>query len=146
MELKFTFGASNPLPLQQEGAGSASAPGSGVLELRVSFSPAGDELVCEGRSGDGVSYASTSVRYEDRPLHLSLRSALARGGAELPEPLLGAVNGIVLDLGGREAEALEGLGLTVAPGASAGAQLATVDAALQARTGIAAGTPITAAA
>ena len=68
---------------------------------------------------------------------------LAEGSwAELPEPLLGSVTAVVLDLGGREAEALEGLGLTVSLASS---QLSTVDEALQARTGLAAGTPITTA-
>jgi len=143
MDLKFSFGASNPLPLTAEGAGSASAPGPGssVLELRVSLTPDGGEMVCEGMSGDGVSYGRAL-----RPiagdgagdLATALRSVLARGGAELPEPLLGSVTAVVLSLGGREEETLEALGLAVSPGA----QLAALDGELQARTGIAAGTPI----
>lgn len=144
MDLKFSFGESNPLPLSSEGAGSASA-GSSVLELRVTRSEGGDELVCSGLSADGVSYATAtrSVSGDDPgALAAALRSVLARGGAELPEPLLGNVSAVVLDLGGAEAETLALLGLAVSEGS---AQLSAVDAALQARTGISAGTPIRAA-
>ena len=49
------------------------------------------------------------------------------------------MSAIALSLGGREAAALEALGLTVA---AASPILAQVDGALQARTGVAAGTPI----
>ena len=165
MDLKFSFGASNPLPIS--GAGSLSAPPtpSSVLELRVSLSAdggldaatddvsdatdGGSVLVCEALSGDGVSYARAMKRPAgDGPAALAaaLRSALARCGAELPEPLLGSVTGVVLDLGGLEVAALEALGLRAnAAPAMPGSQLAAVDAALQARTGVAAGTPITAA-
>lgn len=139
MDLKFSFGASNPLPLGPEGAGSASA--AGVLELRVSLSPSGDEMICEGVSGDGVSYGGAQRRIAGDgagDLATTLRSVLARCGAELPEPLLGSVTAVVLSLGGREEETLEALGLVV----SNGAQLGAVDGELQARTGIAAGTPI----
>jgi hypothetical protein len=144
MDLKFSFGASNPLPLSAEGAGSASAgllgAGSSVLELRVTLHDT--ELVCEGVSGDGGSYAKAQksvVGDDPASLAAALRSVLARGGAELPEPLLESVSAVVIDLGGREAEALEHLGLAVSPGTQL---LAQVDASLQARTGISAGTPI----
>ncbi len=145
MDLKFSFGASNPLPLSSEGAGSASAgtgAGSGVLELRVTLRSEEALMRCEGVSADGVTYASAekSVSGEDVfSLAATLRSVLARGGAELPEPLLGSVSVLAVSLGGREAEVLDALGLSVSPGA---AVLAQVDGELQSRTGIAAGTPI----
>lgn len=143
MDLKFSFGASNPLPLSAEGAGSAS-PGaaSSVLELHVTLVD-GAQLRCEGVSLDGVSYASAEkqVSSEEDPASLAatLRSVLARCGAELPEPLIDSVSGIALSLGGREAAALEALGLTVSLDAPV---LAQVDETLQARTGLTAGTPI----
>ena len=143
MDLKFSFGASNPLPLSAEGAGSAS-PGaaSSVFELHVTLLD-GSQLRCEGVSLDGVSYASAEkqVSSEEDPASLAatLRSVLARCGAELPEPLIDSVSGIALSLGGREAAALEALGLTVSLDAPV---LAQVDETLQARTGLTAGTPI----
>lgn len=144
MDLKFTFGASNPLPLSAEGAGSASAlgAGTGMCELRVTLDSGKGALLCEGVSGDGVSYSSAEklVAADDTAsLALALRSVLARGGAELPEPMLGSVSAISLKLDGREAEALRELGLLTS---ATGAILAQVDSALQARTGITAGTPI----
>ena len=145
MDLKFTFGASNPLPLTAEGAGSASAsgPGSSVLELRVTL--ADGEAVCEGVSGDGASYARATKRVADdgsSTLAAAVRSVLARAGAELPEPLLGSVTGVVLSLGGADAQVLADLGLVVAPGASPSDPVSAIDEALQARTGLSAGTPI----
>ena len=143
MDLKFSFGASNPLPLSAEGAGSASpGVGSSVLELHVTLLD-GAQLRCEGVSLDGVSYASAEKQIsldEDPPaLAAGLRSVLARCGAELPEPLIDSVSAIALSLNGHEVLALEALGLTVAAGSPI---LAQVDGALQARTGVAAGTPI----
>ena len=142
MDLKFTFGASNPLPLSAEGAGSASSLGNGMCELRVTLDSAAGLLRCEGVSGDGVAYSSAEkklVADDTASLAAALRSVIARGGAELPEPMLGSVSAIALSLGGQEAAALGELGLMVSPGS---AVLAQVDEALQARTGIAAGTPI----
>lgn len=144
MDLKFTFGASNPLPLASEGAGSASSlgAGNGMCELRVTLNNADALLRCEGVSGDGVAYSSAEKKLaadDSASLAAALRSAIARGGAELPEPMLGSVSAIALSLGGREAEALTELGLMVSAGSVV---LAQVDEALQARTGIAAGTPI----
>lgn len=168
MDLKFTFGASNPLPLSAQGAGSAASPGPGssVLELRATLVtqesvPAEESVVaeesvpagtaqlaegsllrCEGVSADGVAYASAEKQVsgdDAASLAAALRSALARCGAELPEPLIGSVSAIALDLGGSEAEVLGELGLMVSPGSPI---LAQVDEALQARTGITAGTPI----
>lgn len=144
MDLKFTFGASNPLPLSAEGAGSASAPGPGssVLELRATLVHDGPLVRCEGVSADGVVYASAEKQAageDPASLAIALRSALARCGAELPEPLIGSVSAIAVDFGGAETEALSELGLLVSPGSPI---LAQVDAPLQARTGINAGTPI----
>ena len=144
MDLKFTFGASNPLPLSTEGAGSASSlgAGNGMCELRVTLNTDSGSLLCEGVSGDGVAYSSAEKKLaadDTASLAAALRSVLARGGAELPEPMLGSVSAIALALGGREAEALGELGLMVSPG---NVVLAQVDEPLQARTGISAGTPI----
>ena len=168
MDLKFTFGASNPLPLATEGAGSASAPGSAssTLELRVSLDTAGratdsaaggaaggagsaegggsagGSVVCEALSGDGVSYARAEKALRDRSpagVAAAVRSALARAGAELPEPLIESVTDVVLELGEHEAAVLAELGLAADPDSD---PLAAIDTALQARTGIAAGTPI----
>lgn len=151
MDLKFSFGASNPLPLATDGAGSASLPistapasTSSALELRVSLTGATPALaVCEAISGDGVSYARAEKSVQDpvssTDIAAAVRSALARAGAELPEQLLGSVTGVRLDLDGREIEVLAKLGIPVASGVDS---LAAVDEALQARTGLAAGTPI----
>ncbi len=144
MDLKFTFGASNPLPLSSTGAGSASSPGPGssVLELRVSLRPDDSLMRCEGVSADGVIYASAEkkISAEDPTgLAAALRSVVARCGAELPEPLIGSVSAIAVDLGGSEADALGELGLMVSPNAPI---LAQVNESFQARTGITAGTPI----
>lgn len=149
MDLKFSFGASNPLPLANSGAGApgpGSGPGSNVLELQVSLSVDKQALLCEGLSGDGVSYAKAQkalAQHDPATLAAALRSVLARAGAELPEPLISSVTAVVLAIGGDEAEVLSDLGLAVTPGAT---QIATVDDALQARTGITAGTPIRTAA
>jgi len=143
MDLKFSFGASNPLPLSAEGAGSASSgPGSSVLELHVTLQPGGTLISCAGVSADGVTYARAEKQVagsDAASLAQAVRSVLARGGAELPEPLLGSVSAVSVSLGGREVEVLGEMGLSVSAGAQA---LAQVDEALQARTGITAGTPI----
>lgn len=152
MSLKFSFGGSSPEPHDHDApgitlpfAGAASRPtaGSSTLELTVTL---GDgEVACTALSGDGVAYARAAkpVAAGAAPtLANAVRSVLARAGAELPEPLIESVTGVVLELGGAESAVLEELGLAVTPGAT---QLATVDEALQARTGVAAGTPIRAA-
>jgi hypothetical protein len=99
--------------------------------------------VCEAISGDGVSYARAEKSVQDPAspagIAAAVRSALARAGAELPEQLLGSVTGVRLDLDDREGEVLAELGIPVASGTD---PLAAVDEALQARTGIAAGTLI----
>ena len=125
------------IPLLFAGAPSSA---SAVLDLRVSI--VGEEVVCDGLSGDGVSYARSSKRFSDRsPAALAplVRSVIARTGAALPEPLIASVTSVILDLGGDEAAVLTELGLPVSPGS---AQLGTVDAALQARVGVNAGVPI----
>jgi len=158
MDLKFSLDASNPLPLATAGAGSASpGAGSSGLELQVSVEqpsagtdaaaggPRAVTVVCEARSRDGVSYARVEKTANDRhpsALAAAVRSVLARAGATLPEPLLPAVSCVALALGGAEAAALVALGLPVDSRAEGDAPLSAVDAALQARTGIAAGTPI----
>lgn len=155
MDLKFTFagassdhghdGAPAGIPLPLAGApspGETSGQGSSILELVVTQTDDGSELVCEGRSGDGANYATArrAVTGSDNDaLALAFRSVLARGGAELPEPLLGSVSAVVVFLHGRERDVLTALGVTVSP---AGQLLGQVDDALQARTGIAAGTPL----
>lgn len=155
MDLKFSFsggpdkhdhgdqggpsGGGVPLPFAGASSGSPLSTSS-VLELRVSLVEG--EMICEGLSGDGVSYASAQKQVlgdSDGALAAALRSVLARCGAELPEPLIASVTGVVLRLGGREPAVLRELGLAVA---ESGAQLASVDDGLQARTGIAVGTPI----
>ena len=142
MDLKFSFGASNPLPLVSEGAGSAS-PGAGSSALELHVRLLDRTLRCEGVSLDGVSYASAEKRLTDEEdpaaLAAALRSVLARGGAELPEPLIDSVSAVALSLDGREASTIEALGLAVSAHSPV---LAQIDESLQARTGIAAGTPI----
>jgi hypothetical protein len=60
----------------------------------------------------------------------------------LPEPLLGSVTGITLALDGAEAAVLAELHLALTQSLDPAAPISAVDDALQARTGIAAGTPI----
>ena len=160
MDLKFTFNGSSHdrgqnehhhddahsgIPLPFAGAsGSGPAAASNVLELRVSAS--GATVVCEGLSGDGVSYARAEKPVEDpaapAALAPAVRSVLARAGASLPEPLIESVTGIVLALDGAEAAVLAELGLPLLEQADPAAPISAVDEALQARTGVAAGTPI----
>lgn len=150
MDLKFSFGGASPdhdhsghgsggapsgVPLPFAGATPVPLSTSSTLELRVSLGEAA--VVCEALSGDGVSYARAEKASGDRSpaaLAAAVRSALARTGAELPEPLIGSVTDVTLALGGAEDAVLAELGLGGAPSA--------VDAALQARTGIAVGTPM----
>ncbi|CAG7622771.1 hypothetical protein ACFPZL_10895 [Leucobacter soli] len=144
MDLKFSFGASNPLPLTTEGAGSASpGPGSSRLSLRVTLGDFPGQVVCEALSGDGVSYArAEKIAADPAALAAAVRSAIARAGAELPEPLIESVTEIELALGGAEAEVLVGLGLALGQNADPTGPISSVDEALQARTGVSAGTPI----
>jgi len=163
MDLKFTFSGSSHDPgaddHDHEGHGHGAGPGiplpfagatnsgstSSTLELRVSFIETDGTIVCEAFSGDGVSYARAEKAVSDRdPIALATaaRSVLARCGAELPEPLIGSVTEVTLALGGAEAAALAELGLPLVQSLDPAAPISSVDDALQARTGIAAGTPI----
>lgn len=152
MDLKFTFGAANPLPLATSGTGTGGTGGSGAssastLDLRVTLESGQPAVaVCEGLSGDGVAYARAEKAVQDpasaSELAAAVRSVLARVGAELPEPLIDSVTGIVLALGGAEAEVLARLGITASASPDPSAPIAAVDEALQARTGVAAGVPI----
>lgn len=161
MDLKFTFGGGTPaaehthgaespgIPLPFAGATQQPTSASSVLELRVSIG-ADDEgagaVRCEAVSGDGATYgkAEKAVHGEASPalLAAAARSVIARAGAELPEPLLGSVSSLTLSFGGAEAAVLQELGLLVEPSLDPQAPVSAVDAALQARTGILAGTPI----
>lgn len=153
MDLKFSFGGATPdsggaplgsvIPLS-----AAASSNSSVLRLRVSRdvsgSPAGspesNTLICDALSGDGVSYARIEREVaETEHLAAGVRSALARVGPELPEALLGSVTEVVLALGGDETAVLTELGIAVNIDQD---PPALVDEPLQARTGIAAGTPV----
>lgn len=147
MDLKFSFGGASPdhhdhggapsgIPLPFAGAATQLASTSSVLELHVTV--AGQEVIAEALSGDGVSYGRAVTSAVDRDsvgVAAAARSALARVGAELGDPLIGSVSAVVLDLGTLAAPVLAELGVE-APGE------ARVTEALQARTGVAQGTPV----
>ena len=164
MDLKFTFngsshdqgdsghdhgghgqeGATSGIPLPFAGA-TATGSTSSTLELRVSLDAAGGAVACEAFSGDGVAYArAEKAVQEGGPVELAAatRSAIARCGAELPEPLIGSVTEVTFALGGAEAAVLAALGLPLAQSMDPAASISAVDEAMQARTGIAIGTPI----
>lgn len=153
MNLKFTFTGSAesshehttatsehssglPVPFA---VGSSAPPVSmsSVLEMRVRVND--DAVLCVGVSGDGVEYSNAKVELAGRDLHAAVRSVIARAGAGLPEPLIGSVSAIVLDLDGRESDVVTAWGLTASEGSP---QLASVDEHLQTRTGISVATPI----
>lgn len=168
MSLKFTFGgapsdhdhaghdhdgAPSGIPLPFAGASSSAQPASSsaVLEIRVSREAGApgetEAMVAEAFSGDGVSYARAEkplAATDAAALATAARSAIARVGATLPEPLIGAVTAVVLSLGAENAAVLAELGIAESDGSAAtsGAFAAVVDDALQARTGVTAGTPI----
>lgn len=149
MDLKFTFGGASPdhghaaydrgdapsgIPLPFSTTPLTSS--SSVLELRVRRASAA--LVAEAVSGDGVVYcdAEVPVASEDpAALARAARSALSRAVAGLEGPLAESVSAVVLDLGDAGAGVLSELGI-------AAADPATVDAALQRRIGVSAGTAI----
>lgn len=146
MDLKFSFGGASPdhhdhgdapsgIPLPFAGAATSLSSTSTVLEVRVTL--AGDAVVAEALSGDGVSYAKaarSTVDHSPAGLAAATRSAIARAGAELGDPLVGSVSAIVLSLGEQTDGVQRELGLDAANFA--------VNASLQARTGISTGTPI----
>lgn len=146
MDLKFSFGGASPdqhdhgdapsvIPLPFAGAATSRTPSSTVLEVRVAL--AGDAVVAEALSGDGVSYAKASrsiVDLSPASIAAATRSAVARAGAELGDPLVTSVSAIVLTFGAQSDGVLRELELDSANPA--------VSTSLQARTGIMAGTPI----
>lgn len=143
-----------PLPFDV----TAKAPVAGtssVLELQVRQTATAVE--CTAVSGDGVTYAraekalaaadtgaadgsatDASPAASVEAVAAAVRSAIARAGAELPEPLIDAVTAVVVDLDGG-ADVLRALGLEVGEQADPPTQTSE---ALRARTGIAAGTPV----
>ncbi len=129
-------GAPSGIPLPFAGA-SQLASTSSVLELHVRL--AGEEIVAEALSGDGVTYGRAAKPLVDRgpaPVAAAARSVLARVGAELGDPLIASVTTVVLELG--DPVFAEQVLAALAPAAG----VTTVDASLQARTGVAEGTPI----
>ena len=146
MDLKFSFGGASPdqhdhggapsgIPLPFAGAATSLTPASTVLEVRVTL--AGEAVVAEALSGNGVTYARaarSTVDLSPAGLAAAARSAIARAGAELGDRLVGTVSAVVLALGEHTGAVLQQLELDAADPA--------VSEALQARTGISAGTPI----
>lgn len=137
-------GAPSGIPLPFAGAAQLAST-SNVLELRVRL--AGDEIVAEALSGDGVTYGRAAKSLVDRgaaPVAAATRSVLARVGAELGDPLIASVNAVVLELGDLAEPVLAELGVAVAGGGDPLDEnvLGHIDAALQARTGVAEGTEI----
>lgn len=144
MNLSFTFGgASAGQHDHHDAAPSASLPSgppSSVLQLNVSLR----DGVARGAviSGDGTVYAQAEKPvpgFSHPEVASAVRSVLARAVAELPEPVQESVSEIRFDLGGPEAAVAQELGLAVDLSADPPAR---IDDALQARTGITAGTPI----
>lgn len=148
MDLKFTFGGASPDPghaAHDHGDAPSGIPlpfstvplasTSSVLEVRVRR--AGGALVAEAVSGDGVVYCDAEVAAGDDPAGLAraTRSALSRTVAGLEGPLAESVSAVVLGLGADGPAVLGEFGIPTA-------EPAAVDAALQRRIGIAAGTPI----
>ena len=142
MDLKFTFGGASP-DHDHGGAPSgiplpfSTAPASSSSELELVARLADGALVAEALSGDGVSYAHAETSAEDpdpAALARSARSALARAVAELEGPLSEAVTVVVLDLGAASEAVARELGLDPA--------VPVVDAALQRRIGVNAGTRV----
>ena len=153
MDLKFTFGGASPdhghaghdhgdapsgIPLPFSTTPITSS--SSVLDVRVRR--AGDALLAEAVSGDGVVYCSAEVPTADEDpaaLARAARSALSRAVAALEGPLAESVSAVVLDLGAAGVPVLRELGIAAD---AAQDSAAAVDAALQRRIGITAGTPI----
>jgi len=151
MSLKFTFGGGSP---DHHDHGSAPA---GVGELPLTPAPVGggslefvlrledSRISGEARSESGVAYATADKAVAGRGAAAAagaIRSVLSRLEAELVEPLRTTATAIELVLA---ADADARLGIDAAPllaelGADPAAPV--VDDALQARTGITAGTPI----
>ncbi|WP_053385318.1 hypothetical protein [Leucobacter celer] len=151
MDLKFTFGGASP-DHGHEGHDHGGAPSgiplpfsttpitssSSVLDVRVRRS--GGALLAEAVTGDGVVYCSAEVPAGDEDpavLARTTRSALSRAVAGLEGPLAESISAVVLDLEDDGAAVLREFGI-----AETGSGSGLVDAALQRRIGVAAGTPI----
>ncbi|WP_427869184.1 hypothetical protein [Leucobacter luti] len=148
MDLKFTFGGASPD--HSHGHGDApsgiplpfsTTPSSASGELLVVARLSGETLVAEALSGDGVSYAHAEIEAaaggqdpDPAALARAAKSAISRAVAELEGPLADAITALTLDLGGAEAAVAEELGLDPS--------VPVVDAALQRRIGINAGTKV----
>ncbi len=146
MSLKFTFGGASSDHHDHGGAPSgvptlplAPAPAAGG-DLTFVLTLDGAQVSGEARSGSGVAYATVS-----KPLPgpgaaaaaSAIRSVLSRLEAELVEPLrttAAAIDLVLAPGAGTGAAVLAELGVDPADPA--------VDEALQARTGLPAGTPI----
>ena len=149
MDLKFTFGGASPD--HSHGHGDApsgiplpfsTTPSSASGELLVVARLSGETLVAEALSGDGVSYAHAEVDAaapeggdpDPAALARAAKSAISRAVAELEGPLADAITALSLELDGAETAVAEQLGLDPA--------VPVVDAALQRRIGINAGTKV----
>jgi hypothetical protein len=151
MSLKFTFGGGSP---DHHDHGSAPA---GVAELPLTPAPVGGgslefaltledaRISGEARSESGVAYATAGKAVTGQGAAAAagaIRSVLSRLEAELVEPLRTTATSIelVLDADARARLGVDAAALLAELGADPAAP--AVDDALQARTGITAGTPI----
>lgn len=157
MDLKFSFGGgssdshdhggtSSGIPLPFAGASSSSVSHSNTLEIRLTLSDPESHtptVVANALSGDGVSYAKAQKLVQDltaEGITAAARSALARVGAELGDPLVQSVTAVVIDLGAHRTAVFGELGLSNAALAGATECEGVMTEGLQARTGISAGT------
>lgn len=148
MDLKFSFGGASPdhhdhggapsgIPLPFAGASATQVSTSNELDVVVRVDASGSEplVVAEVITGDGVTYARGDVTVDPNDpaaLARAARSAISRAVAGLEGPLATAITAVELQL--PEATALlEPLGVS--------AESPSVTEALQARIGVAAGTP-----
>ncbi|MFF8816466.1 hypothetical protein ACF07D_00545 [Leucobacter sp. NPDC015123] len=156
-------GAPSGIPLPFAGASSSPVSTSNELDVlvRLVTSPEGSTAIAEVVTGDGVTYTRSEVelgrpRAVGGPLpvdsaeHIdpadiealtrAVRSAISRAVAGLEGPLASAITAIELDLPGGAA-VVAALGAAPAP-MNDPKTAGTITDALQARFGIAAGTPI----
>lgn len=149
MDLKFSFDGASPdhhdhgdvpsgIPLPFAGVASTPVSTSSELDVVVRADSSTTErlIVAEVITGDGVTYARGDVASdatdEDGLAHAA-RSAISRAVAGLEGPLSESITSIRLELP-NAAAVLAGLGLE--------ADAPSVTEALQARIGVAVGTPI----
>ncbi|WP_336661000.1 hypothetical protein [Leucobacter sp. USHLN153] len=150
MDLKFSFGGASPDHHHGDDGGAPSgiplpfttvASGSTSTVLEAQVRREGDLVIGEVVTGDGVTYARAEVplAQTDAPSNAALakstRSALARSVAALEGPLAESVTAVVVSLGDVSREVVKALGIT-------DLEASAVSDALQARIGVAAGTPI----